>query len=906
MDINYTKFDAANQHFLYTASMSTAPLRRRHRGTNIIINALARILLFSFGHGFIRVFIVFGSIFVVLFFTTVLVVVRDLPTPTTISQNTRYSTTLLDRNDKVIYQVFENKNIIPVEIKKLPQHVIQATIAIEDKNFYNHGGFSVVSIFRAALRNLIFRRSEGGSTLTQQLIKNTLLSSEKTYMRKLKEFILAIELERRYSKDEILEMYLNQIPYGGTYYGIESASQNYFDKNAQDLTVLEAAVLAGFPQSPSKYSPFIGERFAYIDRTKDVLRRMREDKYITRVQEKKLVEQLPKVRFSRDRAKVPAAHFVFYIKDQLDKLFSDDALYRKGLVIKTTLDLDMQKETEKIVADEIEKSKGLDIENGAVVIMEPHSGAIISMVGSSDYSNERFGKFNAALGYRQPGSTLKPFAYAFAFEKNFTPASVLMDVPTEFATGKELPDEKKYIPENYDGKYNGPVQLRFALGNSLNVPAVKLLSLVGLEPFLEKAYKAGLTTMQPTQKNLSRFGLSVTLGGGEVRLLDLVTAYTALAAEGRASAPYAIVDVRDYRGKLLYKPPKAQKAQVFTPEAAFLVSHILSDNNARLSTFGANSYLNIPGRTVAAKTGTTDDKRDNWTVGYTKDLVVGVWVGNNDNSKMNQTLASGVSGAAPIWYRTFQHAFKKGYKDGITDKPKNVEAFEVDALFGGIPKDGSSKRTEYFIKGKEPKSVSAFYKKLKISKATNKLANELEVASGGYEEKDFYVVVEQDPVSQDDKNRWQEAIHKWASEQSDEKWKGPTEISDSNAEDIAIDLKKPGDMAVLTSTEVEILARAVSLQPIKSFKLYIKKTADNSEVLKKDTKDAVIDEKISLENNEVYILRFVAVNEKDKTVEKSVRVGINTDPQPTPTPTATPTPPPIPTATTPVVPPSAD
>jgi len=821
-------------------------------------------------------------IFIVVPILFILIITKDLPTPDNITANAKYSTSVLDRNNKVIYQIYNDKNIIPITLKEVSPDLINATIAIEDKNFYRHQGFSLWGITRSLIKNIVFRRIEGGgSTITQQLIKNSLLSSEQTLLRKIKELILAVELERRYSKDQILEMYLNLTPYGGTAWGGEAASQYYFNKHAKDLTLVQAAIIAGLPQSPSQYSPFIGEKNAFVPRTKEVLRRMREDKYISKDEEKAALNNLEQIVFDKKKAAFPAPHFIFFLKDTLDKQLTNNALYQKGLIIKSTLDLELQKAIEKIVKEEIAKTKGLNISNAAVVVIDPKNGDVLAMVGSVDFNNEEFGKFNAALGLRQPGSALKPFTYALALENGYTASSVIMDVKTEFTSGLE--NDKPYTPVNYDGKFRGPVQLRMALGNSINVPAVKTLARVGIKNLLQTLYDAGLTTMAPTQNNLNRFGLSLTLGGGEVKLFDLVTAYSALANEGKATSVRSIVEVKNYRNKMIFKSGKTTQKQIFSPETAFIISHILTDNNARLLSFGQNNYLNIEGRTVAAKTGTTDDKRDNWAIGYTKDLVVGVWVGNNNNEPMSEALASGISGAAPIWRRIFLEAFSQGYKDGIMDKPDKVTALEIDALFGGLPHSGLPTRSEYFIENTEPTAESPFYKKLKISKSNGKLANSVEIASGNYEEKEFFVVNEQDPLSLDGKNRWQEAIDSWAREQSDEHWKVPTEISDSNPDDLDISVHEPKDMTKINSNDLRIYAKSFSNKSLKSFVLTIN---GKTEI---ETDNEVIDQNIHLDDG-IYELIFKAVNEAGKEKEIKITIGVNLDPNEISEPTVTSTP----------------
>ncbi len=805
--------------------------------------------------------------FIVMPFLIISVIVRDLPTPDNISKNAKYSTSILDRDGEVVYQVFDDKNIVPIKLNKIPEYSWQATVAIEDKDFFKHKGYSLFGIIRALLKNIFTSSTEGGSTLTQQLVKNNLLTAERTITRKIKELVLAVELERRYTKKEILEMYMNMAPYGGTAYGIESASQVYFEKHAKDLTLLESAILAGLPQRPSYYSPSIGTKDAYKVRTKEVLRRMREDKYITEEKEEELVKKLDSVKFSKRMENIPAAHFVFYIKDLLDEMVEDEALYKKGLVIKSTLDLELQEEIEKIVKEEIKAASGLNITNAAVVVIDPNSGEILAMVGSVDFNNNEFGKFNAALGLRQPGSTLKPFTYALAFENGMTPSTTVMDVPTNF---KQSESQDSYEPVNYDGKYRGPVQLRYALGSSLNVPAVKVLARSGLKPFLQLVSDAGLTTLAPSNENMERFGLSITLGGGEVRLLDLVSAYSIFANGGESITPSAIKEVKDYKNKIIYKQKKINKNQVISKEVAFLISHILSDNNARLLTFGANNYLNISGKTVAAKTGTTDDKKDNWTVGYTKDLVVGVWVGNNDNEAMNPLLSSGVSGAAPIWRRVFIKAFEKDYKDGIIEKPSGIIALEIDSIFGGLPHNDYPKRSEYFIEGSEPKEISSFYSKIKILRNSNKKANPIEINNNNYDEKEFFVVYEEDPLSTDGINRWQEAIDKWAREQSDEKWKPPTETSDNDSDSINISLLEPSDGKRYDSNDIRIYVKAVSTTKIKKVEVVV-----NNE-LKLDTNDSVLDKIIHLDDG-VYKVKIIAINEKDSKEEKEITIGVKTD-----------------------------
>jgi len=820
--------------------------------------------------------IVVGFIFSFLIFAWY---AKDLPSPGKLSQTSGYSTVYYDRDGKTLYEMYKDKNRVPVKFSEMSTYLKQATIAVEDKNFYKHKGISEGGILRAAF-NIVFKgRLEGGSTITQQLIKNVLLDARRTPSRKIKEMILAFEVERRYTKDQILEMYLNEAPYGGSYYGVGTASLGYFGKQPKDLNLVESAIVAGLPQNPPYYSPYIGKNDAWKFRAQDVLRRMREDKYITKEQEKDALKKLEAVRFTSPKLAINAPHFVFFVKDQIEQEYGGK-LIEQGVKIKTTLSLEVQKIAEKVVKEEIGKLEDYNVGNGAVVVLDSKTGEILAMVGSYDFNDEKFGKFNAALGLRQPGSSIKPITYALAFEKGYTAATPIMDVKTVFPNQ----GDKDYIPENYDGKYRGPMQLRFGLGNSINVAAVKLLAMVGIRDFLQKASDMGLGGFAPTDENMARYGLAVTLGGGESTLLDMTCAFTIFANSGLKKEISSYVEVTDFKGKTIYKQVRAKEKKVFSPEVAFLISHILSDNNSRLAVFGPNSYLNIPGKTVAVKTGTTDDKKDNWAIGYTKDITVGVWVGNNDNSAMNPKIASGATGASPIWYRIMGELLKT-YHDGIMDKPNKVKTVEIDALFGGLPKEGYPTRSEYFIEGTEPKDVSSYYKKLKISKSNGKLANEVEIKTGNFEEKEFIVITENDPVSTDGKNRWQETINAWEKDQSDSKYHAPTETSDSSSDSVIVSIKNPSDKQTLTSKDVEVKVKITSIEPIKNIKMYL----NGQEIKSIDGDNKEINESISLEDG-VYELKIIAWNQKDKNGDSTIRFGINKPwDYATPTPASTPT-----------------
>ncbi|OGV91693.1 hypothetical protein A3A66_02145 [Microgenomates group bacterium RIFCSPLOWO2_01_FULL_46_13] len=711
---------------------------------------------------------------------------RDLPSPDKVVRREGFATKILDREGNLLYDVFSQEQRTSIEFKDLPEYLKQATVAIEDQNFYKHGGFDPKGLTRAFLTIAFRGQLAGGSTLTQQLVKNVLLSSERTLPRKIKEFILAVQIERRYNKDQILQMYLNEAPYGGTAWGVATAAETYFGKKVNDLTLLESAILAGMPQRPSVYSPYGPYPDAYIDRTKHVLRRMREDGYLTKEQEEAVGKELADVEFLPQSVGIKAPHFVMYVKEKLIDIYGDRLVEQGGLKVTTTLDFDLQEKAQTIVSEEIEKVKNQDIGNGAAVVMDPNNGEVLAMVGSKDFFAKDYdGQVNVTTSLRQPGSAIKPVTYVTAFKQGYTPATMLVDAATEFPGGFGQP---AYAPANYDGKFRGPVQLRFALGSSLNLPSVKLLALVGVKNMLQTAFDLGFTSLEPTTENLSRFGLAVTLGGGEVRLLDMVTAYSAFANSGHKIEPVSILKVEDQDGKTLYEQKSIEGRRVLEESETFLINHILSDNNARLLTFGPNSYLNM-GNEIAVKTGTTNDKRDNWTVGWNRRGIVGVWVGNNDNSPMKE-VASGVTGASPIWRRIMTEVIKD-HASEPWPIPGNIKAVLVDSVSGYPEHHGFVARTEYIIDGTLPSLPDPIHAMLKLCKSSGKLATEVDIAKGDYDEKEFVVLQEKDPFNQE-VNKWQSGIDAWLAGYSDPKYQPPREQCDSK-KDIAIRFKKPED-----------------------------------------------------------------------------------------------------------------
>ncbi len=608
---------------------------------------------------------------------------KSLPNPQLLTQrDLEVSTKIMDRNGQLLYEIYVDQNRTPVKLEDIPLVVKQATLSIEDGGFYHHPGFSVRGILRALSEILIHKQIQGGSTITQQLIKSALLTPEVTIVRKTKEIILAFWAERLFSKDEIFEMYLNQVPYGGTAWGIEAAAQTYFHKSVGELNLAEAALLAGLPAAPSVYSPFGSHPEKAIARQHEVLERMVTDGYIT-PQQKEQAIRAP-LQFAAPRVGIRAPHFVMYVKELLEKTYGARLVERGGLRVTTSVDLALQEKVEEIVKTHIDKLNSLSVGNGAALVTNPRSGDILAMVGSRDYFDaSRDGNVNVTNALRQPGSSIKVVTYAAALENGMTAASILNDAPVIYTSAGSPP----YAPVNYDGKFHGPTPLRYALGNSYNVPAVKTLATVGLPVMMEKAKLMGIDSWS---SDPSRYGLSLTLGGGDVTMLEMAKVYGTLANMGKRQELRPILQVTDYTGKVLEDHRPSKSVDALKPEVSWILAHILSDNTARTQAFGPNSALVIPDHTVAVKTGTTNDKRDNWTIGFTPSYVTVVWVGNNDNSPMNPYLTSGVTGAAPIWH-DIMVAILESKPDEVNPKPDTVVS--LPCYFGKV---------EYFVSGTEP------------------------------------------------------------------------------------------------------------------------------------------------------------------------------------------------------------
>lgn len=680
------------------------------------------------------------SLFVFLSFTIFgifiyFLILKDLPSPTRLSSpgSNPQSSQIFSRGGDLLYKIYTNKNRTQIPLSEIPKHVQNATIAIEDKDFYKHGAIDVRGIIRAFVANLSGKPVQGGSTLTQQLIKSSLLTPERTVKRKIKEIVLSFITEVLYSKTQILDMYLNQIPYGGTAYGIEASAQTYFGKHAKELSLAEGALLAGLPQSPTRYSPFGSHPEYAKERQELVLQRMREERYITREQELKAAKE--KLEYKNISNNIKAPHFVLYIKDLLIKKYGEDFVEKGGLSVKTSLDLNIQEFAELAVASEVAKLKFARVSNGAAVVTDPSNGDILALVGSRDYfDNTIDGNVNIALALRQPGSSIKPINYSIGIQNGYGAATVFIDKEICF------PNQggKNYCPRNYDGKFHGLVTMREALASSLNIPAVKMLKVNTVPAMIATAGAMGISTF----KDPDRYGLSLTLGGGEVRMVDMAVAFGVFANKGYRVDLNPILEIKDASGKIIEK--KENRSPIFgkkvlSPEVTFIISDILSDNQARSLAFGASSELVIPGQVVSVKTGTTNDYRDNWTIGYTPRYLVASWVGNNDNSPMGGVV-SGVSGAAPIWHEVMSYILKDK-KTSPWIKPKGVVRVSVCKNSGYLPASGVSceTRSDYFIRYKIPKKTDPGKRAAWVDKTTQDIPKDSKQTEN-LESKEQYIV----------------------------------------------------------------------------------------------------------------------------------------------------------------------
>ncbi|MBI2474463.1 MAG: PBP1A family penicillin-binding protein [Candidatus Taylorbacteria bacterium] len=603
------------------------------------------------------------------------------------------STKLYDKTGKILLYDINlgiRRSIIPSG--DISINVKNATVAIEDTDFYEHRGIKITSIIRAVIANLRSAEySQGGSTITQQVIKNALLTTDKSIGRKLKEWILSLKLEREMTKDQILALYLNESPYGGNIYGVEEAAKTFFGKHASEVTLAEAAYLAAIPNAPTRYSPYGRNRSALEKRKVLVLERMVAMNFIGQKDYQSAMAE--EVQFlPQQDVGIKAPHFVMYVRELLEKQYGSDVMAQNGYKVTTTLDYELEMKAEEIVKKYAEgNTKAYNASNAAITAVDPKTGGILVMAGSRYYFDKEIdGNFNIATAQRQPGSSFKPFVYAKAFEKGYTPDTIVFDLPTEFSTECN-PDgtpinpadaEKCYFPENYDGLFKGPIKLKNALAESRNIPAIKVLYLTGLRDAIDLATDMGIKSLgQPDQ-----YGLTLVLGGGEVSLLDMTGAYSVFANEGVKYEPHSIVKIEKESGDVIYEW-KADPKRILSENIARMITDILSDNEARTPEFGANSPLYFPGYDVADKTGTTNDFRDAWILGYTPGIAVGAWAGNNDNSPMEKKIAGYI--VAPMWHTFMEEAIQKLPVEHLR-KPDLIDQTALKPVLRGVWQGGET------------------------------------------------------------------------------------------------------------------------------------------------------------------------------------------------------------------------
>lgn len=639
------------------------------RNKRSVLGVLLRLAIFLF---------LAGGIFLVSIFAWYS---KDLPDPNRIiERDVAQSTKIYDRTgEQLLYEIHGTERRTVIELSSIPQYAIDATIAVEDKNFFKHKGLSLHNILKAmALEvlnkiGLYNKTVPGGSTLTQQFIKNAVLTTEKSYTRKIKEFVLAYRLEQRFTKEEILKLYFNEIPYGSTAYGIEAASHIYFGQSAKDLTLAEAAVLAALPQAPSYYSPYGSHKDELLSRQRYILGLMVEQGYINEEQAAQAKEET--LEFKKRQEDILAPHFVFMVKEELSQRYGERLVEQGGLKIITTLDWGKQQKAQAVV-EEIAKTnlEKYQANNASLVTIDVASGEILALIGSKNYFDDSIdGQVNVATSPRQPGSSLKPVVYVEALSRGYRPDTMLFDLRTQFASSGE-----PYSPQDYDGKERGPVTLKQALQGSLNIPAVKMLYLVGVPEVVDLADKLGYTTLTSPD----RYGLSLVLGGGEVKLVEHANAYAALAREGIFKPSVSVLKVEGPDGKVIEEHRDDPGKRVLDREPVRQLNNILSDNEARSYIFGAVNHLTLADRPVAAKTGTTNNYHDAWTIGFTPDVVTGVWVGNNDNTAMSKG-ADGSVVAAPIWQK-YMGQILSGIPAKDFPAPKNLDACDRSMLCGSL------------------------------------------------------------------------------------------------------------------------------------------------------------------------------------------------------------------------------
>jgi 1A family penicillin-binding protein len=815
----------------------------------------------------IKKWLFFGFLGIILIggFTIFIIFIRltgQLPNPDgLINRELAQSTKIFDRTgETVLYEIHGNEKRTLISLDEIPDFVKWATIAIEDKDFYKHRGISLWGIFRGVVwRKIRGLPAQGGSTLTQQFVKNSILTPERTIKRKVKEWILSYRIEKKYSKDEILQMYLNEIPYGSTAYGIEAASQRYFGKSVREINLPEAAILAALPQAPSKYSPYGANKELLMGRQKYIIDLMFQQGYITEA--KAEAAKQTEIEFKPPAEKIIAPHFIMYVKEILSEKYGEKTVEQGGLKITTTLDLYKQEIAEEII-EELAATNKEDYEatNAALISIDPKTGQILAMVGSKDYYNDEIdGQVNITTSIRQPGSSLKPLVYAASFLKGYTPNTVLYDVVTNFSNDKAEP----YEPHNYDSKEHGPVTIRKALAGSLNIPAVKAIYLADIENVLDLAQELGYTSFG----DRDRFGLSLVLGGGEVRLIEHANAYSAFAREGLVCPIAGILKVEDAEGNVLEEFKKEEK-MVLDSKIARMINDVLSDNVARSYTFGERNWLTLGGRPVAAKTGTTNDYRDAWTIGYTPSIVTGVWVGNNDNTEMKRGAAGGVV-AAPIWHDYMSKV--------LGDTP--IEQFKK----ADIPKTGKTVLDGEITAGKV----------IRIDKSTGLLASEF-TPEEFIEEKTFfephsilYYIDKDNPLGDAPKNPeydpqftlWEEAIQTWFEKEQESATSTfatstpPTEVDNIHTAENQplLEILAPGNNQTIDQPLLTARIKTSAPRGIKKAEYYL----NNNLFYTSLSYPFNLEKRIDFLNNGFHNLKIKVCDDVSNCTEKEIEININ-------------------------------
>lgn len=831
------------------------------------------------------------------------------------------SSQILDRNGNLLYAIHgdENRKIVPYD--QISPYAPKAVMAIEDDKFYQHSGIDMGAILKAICSQMhICSQARGGSTITQQFVKNAFLSSERTYTRKLKEIILSLQIEGRYSKDEIMDMYLNRIPYGANIYGVEVASQTFFGKPAAQLTLAESAILASIPKAPTYYSPYgsniypkvnlseeeiinkdirteqqlvdyidkglIGKTYTYGEgkdvrsiyvkgRVDFVLGRMLELKYITQADYDQAIKEATAIQFKPFREDIVAPHFVMYIRQILEEKYGKEAIEKGGLRITTTLDAKLQKFADKAVEARAQgNADKYGVTDEALVSLDPDTGEILAMVGSRDFWNDEIkGKNNMALASRLPGSSFKPIVYASAFLQGYAPSTVVYDVKTNFGG--------TYSPENYDGQFLGPISFRSALGGSRNIPAVKAAQLAGVSNVLDLARKMGLNLNQPDDW----YGLSLALGAGEVRPLDMAVAYAVFANGGYKMDPVAILKVEDRSNNILeeYKAP-AKKNLVLDPQVAYLVNNVLSDQSARPTEYWRNE-LTIPGRISAAKTGTSNKKKDNinypfdtWTMGYTRHLVTAVWAGNADGTKLNMK-ADGLGAASPIWRAYMTDATKDMPNDDF-DKPEGIKWVKIAKRSGKLPSEFTPESdviSAMFASFSVPTEQDDSYKVVEIDKVSGKLATEF-TPEGSREKKGFYVHHDLLP----DNAQWESAVRAWA-QASGQDEQPPTEYDDVHTAENSdvkpqITITSPTSKATVSPPSVDVLVKLSSMGGMKKVEYYLDDVL--ADTAKSSPFTGLIPLPADVENGSTHTIKAIAYDDLYRSSQSTVSIKIGSDETP--------------------------